>query len=104
MKKYLVGLFSLALAICFNVLQSNTPIPKESGPADLTTYDWYPVIDDEIVSTIPSHINKTKAQAISDDPCKNQTLVNCLFGTNDEVEEEQDVSEASIDQLIKTQN
>lgn len=104
MRKYFLGLFSLAMAICFNVLQSNTPIPKANGPVDQTTYDWYQVANNLIISTDPVHVNKTKAQAIADDPCKDQTLVNCLFGTNDEVEEDQNVSGAPTGQLIKKQN
>ncbi|KYP15217.1 hypothetical protein [Flavihumibacter sp. CACIAM 22H1] len=103
MKKYFVGIFSLVLAICFNLLQSNTPIERNSGPADQSTFDWYQVSDNEISDIDPLHFGKTKTQAIADDPCKDETSVICLYGTNEEVEVGQNVAGAPNDQLIMKQ-
>lgn len=103
MKKYFVGIFSLVLAICFNLLQSNTPIERNSGLADQSTFDWYQVSDNEIESTLPIHNDKTKAQAVADDDCKDETSVICLYGTNEEVEVGQNVAGAPNDQLIMKQ-
>lgn len=104
MRKYFLGLFSLAMAICFNVLQSNTPIPKVVSTTDETPMNWYSVIDDKIVSTTPLHTGKTKSEAIADDPCKDQLAPNCLFGTNASVSLNQDVSNEDSEQLIRRQN
>jgi hypothetical protein len=102
MRKYFLGLFSLALAICFNVLQSNKPITDE---LDQTTFNWYPVnASNQIQSTTPKYSSMTKAAVISVDPCKDNVLPNCLYGTNGSVTVGQDISSEPSNQRILKQN
>jgi len=101
MKKYFLGLFSLVLAICFNLLQSNTMIDKENGPTIQTPLNWYPVDeDDEIESTTPLFQNMTKSQVLAVSDCQDLVAPNCLYGTNGSVTVGQNIESQPADQRI----
>lgn len=86
MRKYFLGIFSLALAICFNLLQSNITIPKAETQNLQTTYDWYLVnASGQIVNTTPVFEDMTKTEVIDSQDCKDQVLPNCYYGTNGSV-------------------
>ena len=105
MKKNLWGFLAIALAISASVLQSYSTIPKQEVQSDLTTYNWYEVdANNEIANTTPKYTAKTKGQAISVDPCKDNILPNCLYGTNGSVTVGQDISAEPAAQRIRKQN
>lgn len=105
MKKNLWGFLAIALAISASILQSYSFAPKLEDQSDQTTYNWYPVdSDDEISNTTAKYTGKTKAQAISLDPCQDQVLPNCLYGTNGTVTLGQDISAEPAAQRIRKQN
>lgn len=102
MKKYFLGLFSLALAICFNLLQSNITISESERQNLQTTYDWYPVnTNNQISSTTPVYEDMTKDEVFLIDDCQDQVLPNCLFGTNGSVTLLQNISAQPAAQRIR---
>jgi hypothetical protein len=102
MKKYFLGLFSLALAICFNLLQSNITIPKAETQNLQTTYDWYLVnASGQIINTTPVFDDMTKADVIGSQDCQDEVLPNCLYGTNGSVTLGQNISGQPAAQRIR---
>jgi hypothetical protein len=105
MKKNSWGFLAIALAISASILQSYSFLPKQEDQSDLTTYNWYPVdANNEISNTTAKYTAKTKGQAISVDPCKDDILPNCLYGTNGSVTLGQDISGEPAAQRIRKQN
>lgn len=105
MKKYLFGIIAVGLAISFTLFQSFQTQPKQVGQNAQTTYDWYSVdADSKITSTTPVYNDMLKADVIAVDPCKDQVLPNCLFGTNGTVTLGQDISGQPAAQRIRQQN
>lgn len=102
MKKNLLSFMAIALAISAIVLQSHTSLPKDTVTTDQTTFDWYQVnADDEIINTSPSYSDMTKSAVVGVDPCKDQVLPNCYYGTNGTVTLGQDISGEPSSQKIR---
>ena len=105
MKKNLWSFLAVILAAGAIVLQSYSSIPKEKMSTDQTAYDWYQVnSSNEIASTTPKYTDITKSSVISADPCKDQVLPNCLYGTNGTVTLGQNIASEPAEQRIRKQN
>lgn len=105
MKKYLLGSIAIVMAVSFSLLQSFTTVKNSSSDNFQTTYDWYPVnASSQITSTTPVYEDMVKDDVISVDPCKDEVLPNCLFGTNGTVTLGQDISGQPASQRIRKQN
>lgn len=104
MKKYFPGAFAVVLAVSLCILQSFTADTTNKDGKALTNFNWYPVdAGSKITSTTPVYTNMSKTSVIAVDPCKDQVLPNCLYGTNGTVTIGQDISGAPASQRIKKQ-
>lgn len=102
MKKYFSGALAVVLAISLCVFQSFTTLNTKAATNNDDTFNWYMVgTDNKISSVSPLYTNKTKAQAISANPCKDRVLPNCLYGTNGTVTLGQDISGEPAEQRVR---
>ena len=105
MKKHFFGVLAVVLAISVCVFQSFTTLNTPVANNDDDTFNWYQVGTDNKISNVsPLYTNKTKAQAISANPCKDQVLPNCLYGTNGTVTLGQDISGEPAEQRVRRNN
>lgn len=105
MKKYLPGALAFLIAVSLSAFQSFTTAKKPIGSRSYANFNWYPVgSDNKISSTTAVYSDMSKADVISTDPCKDQVLPNCLFGTNGTVTLGQDISSQPAAQRIRKQN
>lgn len=105
MKKYFPGTLAVVLAISLCILQSFTTAKTIKGSEGLVNFNWYTVdANSKIVSDVPVYTNMSKTSVVATDPCKDQQLPNCLYGTNGSVTVGQDISGAPASQRIKKAN
>lgn len=105
MKKYFSAAVAIVLAIGLVIFQSFKTEPRNASQTRETAFDWYPVDgNNKISSTTPVYNDMLKADVISVDPCKDNVLPNCLYGTNGTVTEGQDISGEPISQRIRHSN
>jgi hypothetical protein len=113
MKKYLPATIAVCLAVSVSILQSYIvkPIQEERIRYSWrdqhfeTPLNWYTVgSDNKISDTLAVYEDKTKSEVIATDPCKDQVLPNCLFGTNGTVTLGQDISMQPAAQRIRRTN
>lgn len=82
MKKYLLGLFAVALAIGFSSFSVSIKKPLNT----LNTYYWYPIddVNNEISGTKlnSSKVDKTTAMSTLTD-CRDENATLCIAGSSD---------------------
>jgi len=102
MKKYFLGITAVVFALILVLFQSFTILTRHIELRKDPTFSWYPVDgNNKISSTTPSYVGMTKTNVIAVDPCQDQVLPNCLFGTNGTVTLGQDISGQPAGQRIR---
>ena len=91
MKKYLFGIFAIALAIGFSAF---TNVRKVESKGIQTTYDWYAVNPSTglVTSETPIYNDFTEAEVIAQDDCQDETGGICLAGSNSPLLVDEDVT------------
>jgi len=99
MKKYLFGIFAIALAIGFSAF---TNVRKVESNSIQTTYDWYAVDLNTglVTSATPIFDDLTEAEVISSQSCQDETGRICLAGSNSPLMVDEDVTGFPADRKI----